>query len=144
MKKTVAILILALTSLNLSAQAVERNTLMEFKINLNDFKVIQKIEGQDTTIYGYIYYQNARYTSISDTELVMLDRKRTNELIEGFNFLIPKEKTKEITYKLSFGDLINTKYGIYFYSEDNKYTGFSRKKLVKGLTQLEKLKELID
>ena len=144
MKKTITILVMAILSLNLSAQVEERNTIRKVTINVSTFKVNEVIKEGDTTTYAYVSYQNARYTSITDLELIMFSKEKLTELIEGFKYLIPQEKSKSLTYNLSFGSLMNTRYGIYLYSEDDKYTGFSRKRLLKGMAQLEEMITLID
>jgi len=56
--------------------------------------------------------------------------------------MMTKEPTDDVSYKTSVGNFSNMKSGIYFISNEGKYSFYSRKSIATGIIQLEKLKSI--
>jgi hypothetical protein len=127
-----------------NAQATEKNTLKELKIQSATFSAYQRVQGTDTLYYGFVSYQNRRYTSITDTEVIGFYKDGLNELITAFEYMVSKEITgSEYSCPITGTILYDTKYGVAIYSKDDKYTLLSKKDLSKNIEELKILSNLI-
>jgi hypothetical protein len=146
MKKIKLLLSVAMLSYTMvNAQATERTTLKELNIQSATFSAHQRVKGTDTLYYGSVYYQNAKYSSITDTEIIMFTKDGLNELITAFEYVLSKDdfSGSEYSCPISKSSLLGTTVGVALVSEDTKYTLFSRKHLTKNIEELKVLSELI-
>jgi hypothetical protein len=133
MKKIIIIALTVLSINSVYSQIVERNTLLTEKINTATFDLIQKIEESDTTYFIAIKYQNMKYTSITDTEIILFNTKADYlDVIDNIKLIAEKDVNAELDYTTSNKSIIfNSKYGVFLNSKDNKYTMFNRKQYLK-------------
>ena len=99
-----------------------------------DFTVYQVVTGEDTSVYYYFSYQNAKYQHISDLGSILLSSKK--DILELSSKLKEYTETKERVslvfatndYSLSLYDFSNN---VYLMDKKGKYTMLTKKQALK-------------
>lgn len=146
MKKIKLLLLtLVLTQVTINAQVTERNVLKEIRIETTTFTATQRVSGEDTLYYAFCSYQNKKYTSITDTEIIMFTKEGLEELIKAFEYMVQKEGSEEVEYYCSISKcyVVNSKFGIILYSKDRKYTLLKRKSVSSNIEELKQMYNLL-
>lgn len=124
---------MALGVTSVAAQGIKRNIIESHKVSEATFEVVQKIESEDTTYFVTIIYQNMKYTTIRDTEIIIFDNKADFiELVDAIKDLAEKDTSSTYEYTTKNKCWIFTsKYGVIMNSPDGKFTMFNRKVFLK-------------
>lgn len=131
MKKLFVTVALLICTTSIVAQTTtQRKKLAEER----DFTVYQTIVGEDTSVYYYFSFQNAKYQHITDLGSILLSSKK--DILELSSKLKEYTETKERVslvfatndYSVSLYDFSNN---IYLVDKKGKYTIFTKKQALK-------------
>jgi len=133
MKKIIIIALTVLSINSVYSQIVERKVIAKEKINNASFEVMRKVQENDTSYFVSIIYQNMKYSTLVDTEIIMFNEKEHYlDVINTIKEMAEKDGNADLDYITSNKSrIINSKYNVVLYSKDNKYTMFNRKQYLK-------------
>ena len=145
MRNLIIIMAMALGVTSVAAQGIKRNIIESHKVNNATFEVIQKIQDEDTSYFVTIIYQNMRYSTIRDTEVIIFDNSEYfTELIDAIKEVAEKSSSEDYQYTTQNNTTVSSsKYGVFLYSKDSKYTVLNRKAFLKSYDKLKALSKYL-
>jgi hypothetical protein len=143
--KKIIIVAMALGVMTISAQGIKRTTVEKETVNNAKFEVIQKIEDNDTMYFVSVVYQNMKYSTLIDTEIILFNKKDDYyDFVDAIKEIAEQDSNSEYEYATSNGSRIySSKYGVVIYSKQGKYTMVNRKAYLKKHEKLRSLGEYL-
>jgi hypothetical protein len=131
--KKIIIIAMTLSVMNINAQGTTRNTIQTESVSNSKFEVIQRIQEEDTSYFVLVSFQNMKYTTLIDTEIILFDKQIDYiDFVDAIKEVGKKPTDSDYEYVTTNGSRVFTsKYGVVIYSKQGKYTMLNRKHIIK-------------
>jgi hypothetical protein len=126
-------MLITLGVVNINAQGISRNIIEAHNVNNTKFEMVQKIYGEDTSYFATVVFQNMKYSTISDIEIIVFNEAEVFlEFIDAIKDVAGREPSSDYEYTTKNKCWIFTsKYGVVINSPEGKYTMVNRKMFLK-------------